>query len=116
MNDRNQYLLELAKRNVKAYIANPKTKAAMVAGSVAEELCDEYSDCDVSIYDDELPSEEELQLARQQNQGSERLWILGDRRSCSSLASLIAANKSCKELVMLAVTKSVLDRGLGDAT
>src|SRR3712207_3309288 len=80
MTDRTQYLLELAKRNVKAYIANPKTKAVMVAGSVAEGLCDEYSDCDVMIYYDELPSEEELHLARQQNQGSESLGILGDRQ------------------------------------
>ena len=60
MTDRTQYLLELAKRNVKAYIANPKTKAVMVAGSVAEGLCDEYSDSDVMIYYDELPSEQEL--------------------------------------------------------
>lgn len=79
MTDRNQYLLELAKRNIKAYIANPKTKAVMVAGSVAEGLCDEYSDCDVMIYYDELPSEEELHLARLQNQGSESLGILGSR-------------------------------------
>ncbi len=78
MNSRSQYLLELAKRNLKAYIANPKTKAAMVTGSVAQGLCDEYSDIDMSIYYEELPSEEELELARQQNQGSERLWIMGD--------------------------------------
>lgn len=30
MNDRTQYLLELAKRNVKAYISNPKAKAAII--------------------------------------------------------------------------------------
>jgi len=65
MIDKNQYLLELAKRNVKDYIANPKTKAVMVAGSVAEGLCDEYSHCDMSIYYSELPSEEELQLRQQ---------------------------------------------------
>jgi hypothetical protein len=79
MNDRSQYLLELVKRNLKAYIANPKTKAAMITGSVAEDLCDEYSDCDVMLYYDELPSEQELNLARQQNQGSELVEILGDR-------------------------------------
>jgi hypothetical protein len=79
MIDRTQYLLELTKRNVKAYIANPKTKAVMVTGSVAEWLCDEYSDCDVMIYHDELPSEEELYFARQQNQGLNSL-ILGDRQ------------------------------------
>jgi hypothetical protein len=80
MTDRTQYLLELVKRNLKAYIANPKTKAVMVAGSVPEGLCDEYSDCDVMLYYDELPSEEELRLARQQNQGAELIEILGDRQ------------------------------------
>ncbi|MBD0345643.1 MAG: nucleotidyltransferase domain-containing protein, partial [Coleofasciculus sp. Co-bin14] len=80
MADRTQYLLELAKRNVKAYIANPKTKAVMLTGSVAEGLCDEYSDCDVMLYYDELPSEEELSFARQQNEGAELIEILGDRQ------------------------------------
>lgn len=34
MTDRTQYLLELVKRYVKAYIANPKTKAVMVTGNI----------------------------------------------------------------------------------
>ncbi|MBW4581725.1 MAG: hypothetical protein KME42_19310 [Tildeniella nuda ZEHNDER 1965/U140] len=83
MTDRNQSLLELAKRNAEVYIANPKTKAAMVTGSVAEGLCDEYSDCEMIFYYDELPSEEELRLARQQNQGSEPLWSLGNLQAGS---------------------------------
>lgn len=78
MTDRTQYLLELVKRNVKSYTANPKIKAVMVTGSVAEGLCDEYSDCDVMLYYDELPSEDELYLARQQNPGAELIEILGD--------------------------------------
>lgn len=57
--------LRHAKRNVKAYTANPKVKAAMVTGSVAEGLCDEYSDIDMSIYYSDLPTDEELQIARQ---------------------------------------------------
>ena len=96
MMNRTQYLLELAKRNVKAYIVNPKTKAAMLAGSVAEGLCDEYSDCDMSIYYDELPSEEELQLARQQNQGSKRLWILGDRKESGFAESYLVDGIECQ--------------------
>ncbi len=80
MTSRTQYLLALVKRNVQAYIANPKTQAVMVTGSVAEGLCDEYSDCDVVLYYDELPSEAELCLARQQNQGAELIEILGDRQ------------------------------------
>ena len=79
MNSRSQYLLELAKHNLSAYIANPKLRAAMVGGSVARGISDEYSDLDMSLYWDELPSEQELQLARRQNQGSERLWVIGDR-------------------------------------
>jgi hypothetical protein len=79
MSDRTQYLLNFVKRIVEPYIANPKTKAVMVTGSVAEGLCDEYSDCDVILYYDELPSDEELQLARQQNPGAELIEMLGDR-------------------------------------
>ncbi|MEM9769582.1 MAG: hypothetical protein AAF892_17100 [Cyanobacteria bacterium P01_D01_bin.71] len=96
MTDQSQHLLDLAKRNIKAYIANSKTKAAMVSGSVAEGLCDEYSDCDMSIYYDELPSEAELQLARQQNQGSERLWILGDRKDGGFAESYLVKGVECQ--------------------
>lgn len=96
MNDRSQYLLELAKHNVKAYIANPKTKAVMVTGSVAEGLCDEYSDCEVCLYYDELPSEDELQLARQQNQGSESLGILGDQQEGAFGESYLVNGVECQ--------------------
>jgi predicted nucleotidyltransferase len=96
MTDRTQYLLELVKRNVKAYISNPKTKAAMVAGSVAEGLCDEYSDCDVMLYYDELPSEEELHLARQQNQGAELIEILGDRQEGAFGESFFVNGVECQ--------------------
>ncbi|MBD2111691.1 MULTISPECIES: hypothetical protein [Cyanophyceae] len=81
MANRTQYLLELVRRNVKPYIANPKTKAVMVTGSVAEGRCDEYSDCDVMLYYDELPTDGELALARQHNQGAELIEFLGDRQS-----------------------------------
>lgn len=96
MIDKNQYLLELVKRNVKAYIANPKTKAVMVTGSVAEGLCDEYSDCDVMLYYDELPSFEELHFARQQNQGAELIEILGDRQEGAFGESFLVNGVECQ--------------------
>lgn len=96
MTDRTQYLLELAKRNAEAYIANPKTQAVMVAGSIAEGLCDEYSDCDMLIHYDELPSEEELQLARLRNHGSERLWLLGDRSEGGFSESYLVNGVECQ--------------------
>lgn len=96
MTDRTQYLLELTKSNIKAYIANPKTKAVMVTGSVAEGLCDEYSDCDVCLYYDELPTEEELQLARQQNHGVELIAILGDRQAGAFGESFLINGVECQ--------------------
>ncbi|MGF2036463.1 MAG: hypothetical protein RMZ43_014285 [Nostoc sp. CmiVER01] len=95
MSDKTQYLLQLVKRNVKAYITNPKTKAVMVTGSVAEGLCDEYSDCDVMLYYDELPSGEELHLARQQNQGS-LIEILGDRQEGAIGESFLINGIECQ--------------------
>jgi hypothetical protein len=92
MNDRRQYLLELAKRNVKAYIANSKVKAAMVA----EGLCDEYSDIDMSIYYSDLPTDEELHIARQQNQGSERLWVIGDRSDGGFVEAYLVDGVECQ--------------------
>ncbi|MBE9168511.1 hypothetical protein IQ238_13660 [Pleurocapsales cyanobacterium LEGE 06147] len=79
MNEDSQYLLKIARQVAKTYGAHPQAKAAMVTGSVAEGMCDRYSDIDMSIYYEKLPSQEELETARQQNQGSERIWILGDR-------------------------------------
>jgi hypothetical protein len=81
MDGRTQYLMELAKRSVKAYLASLKPRAVMLTGSVAEGICDEYSDCEVCFYYDELPSEAELQRARAQNQGAELIEILGDRHN-----------------------------------
>ena len=79
MSQESQYLLAIAQQVAETYTAHPQAKAAMVTGSVAEGNCDRYSDIDMSIYYDQLLSEEELEIARLQNQGSERIWVLGDR-------------------------------------
>lgn len=97
MNEASQYLLKLAKTNVKAYIANPKAKAAMVTGSVALGISDYYSDIDMSIYyDEELPSEEELETARQQNKISELLWVMGDRSTGSFGEGYLVRGVECQ--------------------
>ena len=76
MTERTQYLLDLVRRTVQPYIANSKTRAVMVTGSVAEGLCDEYSDCDVMFYYDELPSKADLQQSRLQNPRAELIEFL----------------------------------------
>jgi predicted nucleotidyltransferase len=79
MNQASQYLLTLAKKSIQAYIAHPQAKAAMITGSTATGQADAYSDVEMFIYYDQLPPKEELQLARQQNQGSEPILTFGDR-------------------------------------
>ncbi len=97
MNQASQYLLALAKRNIKAYIANPKVKAAMVTGSVALGISDCYSDIDMSIYySEELPSSEELEAARQQNQSSELLWVMGDRSTGAFAEGYLVRGVECQ--------------------
>jgi predicted nucleotidyltransferase len=73
-----QYLLKLAQKNAKAYAALPYTKAIMVTGSVAEGLSDVYSDIDMIVYYDKLPSEEEMLAASEKNGGTDRK-PLGER-------------------------------------
>jgi hypothetical protein len=48
------------------------------------------------LYYDELPSEEELNLARQQNQGSELIGILGDRHEGAFGESFLVNGVECQ--------------------
>jgi nucleotidyltransferase-like protein len=96
MTPESEYLLALAKRNAQAYIANSKTKAVMVTGSVAEGLSDRYSDIDMTVYYDELPSEDELAAARLRNGGSGRAWFIGDREQGSLAEAYTVADVECQ--------------------
>ena len=78
MNQASKYLLELAKQKIQPYIANPQTRAAMITGSAARGEADFYSDVEMFIYYEQLPSKEELQFARQQNQGSQPILTIDD--------------------------------------
>lgn len=74
------YLLTLGKRILLPYTQLPYARAAMVTGSVAEGVSDNYSDLDLMVYyADELPDEKELTRVRLENGALERLWLLGDR-------------------------------------
>lgn len=79
MNQASQYLLELAKQKIQPYIANPQARAAMITGSTAKGQADFYSDVEMFIYYDQLPSKEQLQFARQQNKGSQPIRTIDDR-------------------------------------
>ena len=78
MNRASQYLFELAKQKIKPYIANSQARAAMITGSTARGEADFYSDVEMFVYYEQLPSKEELQFARQQNQGSQPILTIDD--------------------------------------
>ena len=73
-----QYLLALAKDKIQAYTSHPNAKAGMVTGSTATGQADFHSDVEMFIYYDQLPSIEQLQLARRRNSGSEPIRVLGN--------------------------------------
>ncbi|MEZ4727998.1 MAG: hypothetical protein R3E79_12785 [Caldilineaceae bacterium] len=80
MTEQSAYLVSLAQHVVRPYTALPTCRAAMVTGSAAKGLSDNYSDLDLTIYyADDLPDEEMLAAIRQQHGAGERKWLLGDR-------------------------------------
>lgn len=69
----------LAERLAEEYQRHARCKGVLHVGSGAEGRCDYFSDLDMSVYYDELPSEEELNASRVALGGSARKWTLGDR-------------------------------------
>jgi hypothetical protein len=96
MNDASRYLMAIARRNARAYAALPEAQAIMVAGSVAQGQCDFYSDIDMMVYYDALPAEEALGAAREQNGGTARRWLAGDREAGSVAESYPVRGVECQ--------------------
>lgn len=75
-------LRALAAHVIAPYTALPAARAAMVTGSVAKGLADNYSDLDLAVYyEATLPSEETLAAIRAELGGSERKWVTDGRES-----------------------------------
>jgi hypothetical protein len=90
-----EYLLGLARRNAAAYTCIPSIRAIILTGSVAEGVCDFYSDLDMILYYDELPTEEQLAAARL-NGAAERAWLLGDRAEGTIAEAYILHGVECQ--------------------
>ena len=73
--------MALARQVAAIYVRNANVQAIIVMGSAAEGHADFYSDLDMSVYYTELPSDAELEAARQQTRGAQRDWLLGDREA-----------------------------------
>lgn len=83
------YLRNLVDQVCKPYAELPHTKGILSIGSVSYGKVDPYSDIDIAIYYDELPSDSELREAMERN-GAENLeWVLGDREEGSLVESYL---------------------------
>ena len=90
-----QYLVRLAGRNAKIYGTFPMTRAIIVAGSSAQGVSDFYSDVDMMVYYDELPSEDQLAGAVEHNGGVNRR-ILGKRTDSEFMEQFTVYGVECQ--------------------
>ena len=95
MTPESEYLLSLAKRNLQAYLSLPTLRAAMVTGSVALGVSDRYSDIDMMIYYDALPSDDELLSARLQRR-DRVLWRVDSRAEGELMESYRVQGVECQ--------------------
>ncbi|MEM7032885.1 MAG: hypothetical protein AAF629_25270 [Chloroflexota bacterium] len=79
MTPASEHLIALARTITLPYTQLPTARAAMITGSAAKGLSDQYSDIDLTIYyEDVLPPEADFQTIREANGGSERKWMMGN--------------------------------------
>lgn len=94
-NEASRSLLAIAQRITEVYAAQLTAQAIMVTGSVAEGISDFYSDLDIILYYDTLPSEEQLLAALEQNQGQKRT-LLGERSDDAVIETYMVQGVECQ--------------------
>lgn len=65
MTEASRHLLALAERMAAAYVPQTRPRAVLLAGSAAEGVSDYYSDLDLMVYYDQLPTADQLASARE---------------------------------------------------
>ena len=79
MTEASGYLREIAGCIARAYTTLPGAQAAMLTGSAALGVSDHYSDVDMSLYYETLPTEAEFRTVEKEFLGiTELVWTLGD--------------------------------------
>ena len=77
MTDESSTLLDLGRSILAPYAALPGAACAAITGSSAEGHADRFSDLDMTVYYDVLPSEADLQRARGQVSDGTLIWSMG---------------------------------------
>jgi hypothetical protein len=79
LTEESRYLVEVGRRISRPYQQLPGMVAAMITGSAAKGLADNYSDIDMTMYWHALPGDQALTDIMQQHGANERTWYLGNR-------------------------------------
>lgn len=94
--DVGQYLIARAREVAEPYIALSTTRAVIVTGSAVTGSADRYSDIDIILYHNSLPSEEDLQAWRQSMGNPELLWEISDRPNGSLVEAYLVKGIECQ--------------------
>lgn len=78
MSGENEVLLDLAQRNAARFVAKGKVTAILLTGSVGRGEADGYSDIDMILYYETLPTEEECASVYTEAQGEDRKVLFAD--------------------------------------
>ncbi len=89
MQDTNERLLGLAQRVAAIYTGDGTARASAALGSVARRQSDVYSDIDLGIYYDTMPTEEEITAGREALGGTDWLRLPGAREDAIADTFLI---------------------------
>jgi hypothetical protein len=89
------YLRKLAARLVQPYIAIPELRALILTGSAAEGVSDTYSDLDVILYYEQLPSAEAFAQADVQNQVQNHR-VLAERTESQYVEDFFVVGVECQ--------------------
>ena len=90
------YLRGLVARVCEPYKAMPETRAILSIGSVAYGIVDRFSDIDIAIYYEDLPSDAELKAAMVLNGCESVEWSIGDRSEGGLIESYKVHGVECQ--------------------
>lgn len=90
------YLRSVVASIVRPYQALSQTKAILSIGSTSYGVADRYSDIDLALYYDDLPSSEQLESAMRENGCDALNWVIGDRAAGYLIESYLVNGIECQ--------------------
>lgn len=90
MTDASRFLIDLAGRVAEAHRHHPNNRAAMISGSAAKGIADNFSDIDMMLYYEESVPEEEWLLDVRAGLGApDRKWLVENRDEGSVMEAYV---------------------------